>query len=553
MTPESLTNFNIEPNPESEGSENPLAFFVRHGKPRAYGKKESHLSKTGRKDVSRIKSKLRSELAALPSRKLKIRIFYGPHIRTTETATLICNGLEDELGEVLEGKDLSVDEPVEEPLLEPGWTIDALLVSGVSRKKAFSEWFLNYEEYDAESPEDIQRKNKKLLNRTAEHQAAFPDGTKLVDIFVTHEVNLGSILYCEGYENEISPEYGELIKAQINREDENLVFEFSYRGRNIHSSSNTFSERELQRYWEYRVDPEKTEILQDVIDIDGEKVFPFVLERLLERGGRLFFIGSPNSGKSTILGQSIEALTEMFPAEVQEKIKTETYDGVLTAAQMQMGSRETWTIEKWLRFNKEFLIKSFKTADNHFLVAEMPAVGPRIERDRGVTTFYELSKDPSNIFVYIIGHPKVVRAGYSARTFVNELTDDQVHRLPSLLKEKYGIFFDGFEDTEHDGLLIKEFYLRSAPNYQSDIIRTEVRNEVIDWMRQYPQRSEDLIAKICLPDSFSDLRPYDTTNLVSEAAMMNDRFDRLKLGQDRGFIAFNPYFEGYRHMYIKKP
>lgn len=299
------------------------------------------------------------------------------------------------------------------------------------------------------------------------------------------------------------------------------------------------------------------EVLDGIVDaFTGEPVGREMLGRLIfdpEIEGKLN-LGPPTAGKTTLMGQEIAFLDEVFP---NFRYAVKYYDDSLRAS----------LVPDTPEFNDQFFQEIMSAGDK--VLVELPGVGETDFRDRGVTTFIRLTQSSKGfLFNYIVFNPSTQRKTGILRAIVPDMPSEEVVRS---LKDDYKIevvVTSGSTDPKIVGEKIKYLIAGMANEEQVSVIGVEMRRQWTTLPAGETDELQEIAEKIILPESYSaevifnDLvEGYGAVDVASsdvvmstlraraesfasyatmEAAYATFNFNKLGIPHDRFRVVFNP-------------
>lgn len=328
---------------------------------------------------------------------------------------------------------------------------------------------------------------------------------------------------------------------------------------------------------ELGLDPERERLIDELVDIEGERIGKSIIWRLLfdPEINRVFFMGAPGSGKSTLLGQAVSSIERLAVALKVPLVESITlYENELYA--VEESKRDT------PEFNGYFLGKILNPRTKvvypgehpKFVnFVESPSVGKTFIRDRGVTAFERLaSMETNTLFVNIVPHPILQIKGVAIRTEIPPIPDKEVI---GVLANKFKVIVSGVEHLPPRlvGSKIKSILRRNALAHHMRTINLELEQQVREWFLMDPSANKEK-SLVKVPPEYSAKMTYklrrqfyeetygeevipsmatiaESLQIQSvrdwvrvEAAFAKHRFESLGLDKDKWSVVFNRFYPG---------
>ncbi len=263
-------------------------------------------------------------------------------------------------------------------------------------------------------------------------------------------------------------------------------------------------QRNIHHSQEIRLDPERHSTIHGLLEVrdEGRNVGQFVVDQVAA-GKRLVVMGEPGSGKTTLIGEVIDAL-ETSGRKVNRSVSF--YDEHLAKAEQQWSARDEWTPEIWKAFNEQM----YQDLGNANFV-EFPAVGKKDPRDRGVTTFEMMAQDaadgigPDTVFMFVTCNRFLQMWSGLLRQHILEQAPENV--LSELAK--FNLQTKGIPAGDKGGVLIQGLFRRMGQLEHMKTIRGEELEKIGAWL---DQETSDALRESAKDPNVANPGPYDIYN-----------------------------------------
>lgn len=235
--------------------------------------------------------------------------------------------------------------------------------------------------------------------------------------------------------------------------------------------------------------PERERIFHGLVEVrdHGRDVSGFISEKLMG-GARIVVSGEPGVGKTTIIQGAGSALRRNGGIPIFN-----FYDLNLAAEQKRLGmTTDDWMVETWRRYNE----RAYNALNNANLI-EMPAVGNKDPKDRGVTEFELLCEEAKVergrdiLFIFVTRNYFLQLWSGMLRQRVLEVSPEDVFSVLA----KHGLNIEGIERDTDGAIAIRDVFSRAGQKRHMDMISTEESFKINMWLDQQasliPNQSKD--------------------------------------------------------------
>lgn len=312
-----------------------------------------------------------------------------------------------------------------------------------------------------------------------------------------------------------------------------------------------------------------TAVLENLFDAEtGTRVVKEILAPIFKNPqiNTLYVVGQPTSGKTTIIGQYLEALEDIAQkVNIPLEIKTVFFDKAQAKAEEKIRSKfknkpnsKAWDKKDWQvlekilhsSISKPHLIKKIgKETKNRkkkiVTTIETPYILYWEKENYGRKIFERLTKKLKKaFFIYVVSDLKTMDKTNKMRSAIAGLSKKS-RQLPSknlvkIIERDYNTLLIGFDNSKKSGDEIKKIVNRMAPREAVLKVKEKTEEMINDWQKDII-RGAKYLDLVILPPQYQSLPKEEQWLYKRDAAyMLYVLREELALPTYRAKVVYNP-------------